>query len=94
MMTHKRIAILIGGPADGRRVAVHDNHHTLYAQQAPRLRAHSMLAAEQAQVYDSGTRYSYRTFMSVNDVHLMCYDGMTDQQALARLVDRYPPEVQ
>lgn len=94
MMTHKRTAILIGGPADGRRVVVHDNHHTLYAQQAPRLRAYSMKAAEQAQVYDSGTRYSYRTFMSVKDVYLMCADGMTDQQALARLVDRYPPEVQ
>lgn len=94
MMTHKRTAILIGGPADGRRVAVQDNHHTLYAQQAPRLCAHSMQAAEQRVVYDGAPRYSYRTFMSVKDVYLMCYDGMTDQQALARLVDRYPPEVQ
>lgn len=93
-MTHKRTAILIGGPADGRRVTVHDNHHTLYVQQAPQLRAHSMQAAEQAQVYDGGTRYSYHTFMAVNDVYLMLTDGMTEQQALARLADRYPPEVQ
>lgn len=93
-MTHKRTAILIGGPADGRRVAIHDNHHTVYVQQAPRLRAHSMQAAEQVQVYDNSTRYSYRTFMQSGDVYLMCAAHMTEQQALARLVDRYPPEVQ
>lgn len=93
-MTHKRTAILIGGPADGRRVTVHDNHYTLYAQPAPRLRAASMQAAEQTPAHECIQRYSYRMFMSVKDVYLMCADGMTDQQALARLVDRYPPEVQ
>ena len=91
-MTHKRTAILIGGPADGRRVAVHDNHYTLRVHQAPQLRASMMQAAEQ--VYVSSTRYNYRTFMSVNDVYLMCADNMTERQALARLVGRYPPEVQ
>lgn len=93
MMTHKRTAILIGGPADGRRVAVHDNHHTLYTCAPPRLRTASIQAAEQ--VHGSHTaRYSYRTFMQVEDVYLMCADNMTERQALARLVDRYPPEVQ
>lgn len=91
-MTHKRTAILIGGPADGRRVAIHANHYTLHVHQAPQLRASMMQAAEQ--VYASSTRHGYRTFMEVNDVYLMCDDGMTEQQALARLVDRYPPEVQ
>jgi hypothetical protein len=32
--------------------------------------------------------------MQVEDVYLMCADNMTERQALARLVDRYPPEVQ
>ena len=92
-MTHKRTAILIGGPADGRRVAIHDNHHTLYTCAPPRLLSASIQAAEQAPS-SYMARYSYRTFMTVNNVYLMCDDGMTEQQALARLVDRYPPEVQ
>jgi hypothetical protein len=87
------LAVLIGGPCDGRRVAVHDGVKYLLSHAPRPTEALSYTEAVQpANAVSHNTRY--REFWGAPGLSCMCPEGMTQAAAMKALIEGYRHEIQ
>lgn len=86
------VAVLIGGPCDGRRVAIQFGVRTLRCAEPPRTAARSMVDAEQDSSYVR--EITYIEFWGAPGIVCMCPEGMLQANAMRALLEGYRHEIQ
>lgn len=87
------VAVLIGGPCDGRRVAAHEGARYLMTHMTPQTQSLSLNEAQQpASRFSHETRY--REFWGAPGLSCMCPEGWTQTAAMHALIEGYRHEIQ
>lgn len=91
-MSKGKVAILIGGPADGRRVALRPGMR--YLNVAHRLRLTGSAHPSVDTCLETTADYTqYELFWAAGSVHVMCPSHMNREQAMRMLLEGYRCEV-
>lgn len=88
----RAVAILIGGPCDGRRVAVRSGVRHLLVVEPPRTAA--MATLDDAQDARYVQHVQYKEFWGAPGVVCMCPEGMSQTDAVRALIEGYRHEIQ
>lgn len=93
-MTNRKVtAILVGGPADGRRVVLAPYQQHLNVAQRTIAAPYSRHPCVAQTVAASVAAVQYEIFFGEGDTVVMCPHGMDHREAMGRLLQGYQQEV-